>query len=57
MGEWILVEYKPIGKRQEIHVVLAETQWGGGNGRNTIQNVRSHIQQLPKPSKQCILPF
>ena len=29
-------------KGQEIHVVLADTQWRGGNGRNTIQNVHRH---------------
>lgn len=36
--------------------LFCPSQWGGGKGRNTIQNVPSHLSQsFPKPSKQCIL--
>ena len=36
--------------------LFCPSQWGGGNGRNTIQNVPSHLSQsFPTPSKQCIL--
>ena len=40
-------------------ILFCSSQWGGGNGRNTIENVRSHLSQnFPKKAiKTMHIPF